>query len=423
VSLFQRFLKGQVVIAIGFASMNVGNYLTSIIAGRSLSSATFSSYIALTSLVSIVTTVSGLSQNLISHALSRETLLESFHLSDSLTSIVRKISMIMVVTSILWMLAVPVINILFGGNSLLVLIFSTFFVVLATLLPALVGVANGLLNFRIVSIAFFIGGISRPFVFLFVTQFSRSLIAPVIALNISLLLTCAILLFFLPERAKSVRHLFFPRRFSFNRSRISIIFMMLSGAILSYSDTLVARLNLRENESADFAVSAILTNITLYGSLVVISVMIPMVTKFFVGSDERILFARWSIGLVAIFGIAYSLMLLIWGDNIVIFSMGEKFSVTGTFIAIYNLSFVGVSLVVLTVNFAITSEISFSIGVLFLLISLGYLTGMFFLGTSGYKIVACTGVASVTLLLISLSYRESLLRTAFSSLRPSIEHD
>ena len=406
-SVIQRFLKNQLVIASGFMAMNLGNYLTAVIAGRALSPLTFSSYIGLASLISIVTTVTGLSQNVISHRVSRDIELNSIDGIQSLNIIISKISSVLILVSVIWMMSVPFINQIFGGEALLPLAFSTFFVALATLLPALVGVANGLLNFGGVSFAFLVGGLSRPLIFLVVVRFSDSLVAPIIS----------IIIFSLPNRRTLKRYAYAPRLFSFSIDRIATIFMILSGAILSYSDTLISRLNLSADTGANFAASAILTNITLYGGIIIIAVLIPTIAKHLDDSGERIFLARLSIAMVTVFGFLYSVVLYFCGEAILRFSLGPKFEVTGTFIAVYNISFTAVALVVLTVNFAISTVVKISTGLLFISVALAYVVGIFYLGSSMYRIVLGTGFASAVLLLLSFGVHDSIFRTALRSIK------
>jgi hypothetical protein len=184
VLVIQKFLKSQLLVASGFMAMNLGNYLTAVIAGRALPTLTFSTYIGLASLISIVTTVTGLSQNVISHQVSGDMKLNPIEAAQSINIISSKISSIVILVSLIWMLSIPFINQILGGKVLLPLVYSTFFVGLATLLPALVGVANGQLRFGSVSFAFFVGGLSRPLIFLIVVRFSDSLIAPIVSLNL-----------------------------------------------------------------------------------------------------------------------------------------------------------------------------------------------------------------------------------------------
>ena len=413
--VIQKFLKSQLLVASGFMAMNLGNYLTAVIAGRSLSSLTFSSYIALISLISIVVNVTGLSQNIISHQVSRDIQLNSIDVTHSLDVIISKISSLLILVSVVWMLFIPLINQVLGGDVLIALALSTFFVALGTLLPALVGVANGLLSFGIVSLAFLVGGLSRPLIFLVIVSFSDSLVAPIVSLNLSLLLTCSILIFLLPNRKSVKDHACSPRLFSFNLDRIATVLMILSGAIMSYSDTLIARLNLSADAGANFAASAILTNITLYGGTIIIAVLIPTITKHRDNSDNRIILARWSIALVTIFGCLYSIILYFCGEEILRFSWGQRFEITGTFIALYNLAFTVVALVVLSVNFAITTVVRFSVSLLFASVTLAYLIGMYYLGSSMFRIVMGTALTAAILLVITLSMHDSIFRTA---LRP-----
>ncbi len=417
--VIQKFLKSQLLVASGYMAMNLGNYLTAIIAGRVLPSLTFSAYIGLSSLISIFTTITGMSQNVISHQVSRDMKLNPIEASQSINIVSSKISSVLILVSVIWMLSVPFINQSFGGGLLLPLAFSTFIVWLATLLPALVGVANGLLRFGSVSLAFLVGGLSRPLIFLIIIQFSDSLLAPIISLNLSLLLTCSMVFFLMPNRSSIRRHAFSPRLFSISIERIATVLMILSGAILSYSDTIISRLNLSESDSASFAASAILTNITLYGGLIIIAVLIPTIAKHFDESNERILLARWSIALVTIFGCFYSVALYFYGEIILSFSLGSKFEVGGTFIAFYNMAFTVVALVVLTVNFAISTVVKISISVSFALTSVAYVIGVFYFGSSMYRIVLGTGLASIVLLVISLGVHDSIFRTA---LRPLNSH-
>jgi O-antigen/teichoic acid export membrane protein len=419
VLVIQKFLKSQLLVASGYMAMNLGNYLTAIIAGRVLPSLTFSAYIGLSSLISIFTTITGMSQNVISHQVSRDMKLNPIEASQSINIVSSKISSVLILVSVIWMLSVPFINQSFGGGLLLPLAFSTFIVWLATLLPALVGVANGLLRFGSVSLAFLVGGLSRPLIFLIIIQFSDSLLAPIISLNLSLLLTCSMVFFLMPNRSSIRRHAFSPRLFSISIERIATVLMILSGAILSYSDTIISRLNLSESDSASFAASAILTNITLYGGLIIIAVLIPTIAKHFDESNERILLARWSIALVTIFGCFYSVALYFYGEIILSFSLGSKFEVGGTFIAFYNMAFTVVALVVLTVNFAISTVVKISISVSFALTSVAYVIGVFYFGSSMYRIVLGTGLASIVLLVISLGVHDSIFRTA---LRPLNSH-
>jgi hypothetical protein len=418
-SVIQKFLKSQLVVASGFMAMNLGNYLTAVIAGRALSSLTFSSYIGLASLISIVTTVTGLSQNIISHQVSRNTQLNSIEDAKSVNIIISKISTVVIIVSVIWMLSVPFINQIFGGRVLLPLAFSTFFVALATLLPALVGVANGLLNFRVVSLAFLVGGLSRPLIFLVVLRFSDNLIAPIVSLNLSLFLTCSIIVFLLPNRKSFNRYAYSPRMFSFGIDRLAKLLMIVAGAILSYSDTLISRINLSADVGADFAASAIFTNITLYGGMIIIAVLIPTIAKHFDDSNEKVLLARWSIVLVTVFGCFYSIILYFCGEMILRFTLGTKFEVSGTFIAVYNVAFTAVALVVLSVNFAISTVVKISTSLLFVSVALAYVIGIFYLGSSMYRIVLGTGLASVILLVISLAVHDSIFRTA---LRPIKYH-
>jgi O-antigen/teichoic acid export membrane protein len=280
-------------------------------------------------------------------------------------------------------------------------------------------VANGQLRFGSVSFAFFVGGLSRPLIFLIVVRFSDSLIAPIVSLNLSLLLTCSIVVFLLPNRNSFRRYAYSPKLFSISIERIATVLVILSGAILSYSDTLISRLNLSANDGASFAACAVLTNITLYGGVIIIAVLIPTIAKHFDDSDERILLARWSIALVAVFGCAYSIILYFFGEIILSFSLGPKFEVGGTFIAFYNMVFTVVALVVLGVNFAISTEVKISTGVLFALTTVTYVIGVFYLGSSMYRIVVGTGLAAIVLLVISLSMQDSIFRTA---LRPLNSH-
>jgi O-antigen/teichoic acid export membrane protein len=225
--------------------------------------------------------------------------------------------------------------------------------------------------------------------------------------------------FLMPNRSSIRRHAFSPRLFSISIERIATVLMILSGAILSYSDTIISRLNLSESDSASFAASAILTNITLYGGLIIIAVLIPTIAKHFDESNERILLARWSIALVTIFGCFYSVALYFYGEIILSFSLGSKFEVGGTFIAFYNMAFTVVALVVLTVNFAISTVVKISISVSFALTSVAYVIGVFYFGSSMYRIVLGTGLASIVLLVISLGVHDSIFRTA---LRPLNSH-
>ena len=417
--VIQKFLKSQLLVASGFMAMNLGNYLTAVIAGRALPTLTFSTYIGLASLISIITTVTGLSQNVISHRVSSDMKLNPIKAAQSINIISSKISSLVIVVSLIWMMSIPFINQILGGKVFLPLVFSTLFVGLATLLPALVGVANGQLRFGSVSFAFLVGGLSRPLIFLIVIRFSDSLLAPIISLNLSLLLTCSIVVFLLPNRHSFRSHAYSPRFFNISIERIATILVILSGAILSYSDTLISRLNLSANDGASFAACAVLTNITLYGGVIIIAVLIPTIAKHFDDSDERILLARWSIALVTVFGCAYSVILYFFGENILSLSLGPKFEVGGTFIAFYNMVFTVVALVVLTVNFAISTQVKISIGVLFALTTVTYVIGVFFLGSSMYRIVVGTGLAAIVLLVISLSMRDSIFRTA---LRPLNSH-
>ncbi len=398
-------------------AMNLGNYLTAVIAGRSLSSVTFSSYIALISLISIIVNVTGLSQNVISHHVSREIQLNSIDVTSSLNVTISKISSVLILVSVMWMMSIPLVNHVLGGDLFMALALSTLFVALGTLLPALVGVANGLLSFGIVSLAFLVGGLSRPLIFTVIVRFSDSLVAPIISLNLSLLLTCSIVIFLLPNRKSFKDYAYSPRLFSLDVDRIATILMILTGAIMSYSDTLIARINLSADAAANFAAAAILTNITLYGGTIIIAVLIPTIAKYRDTSDDRIILARWSIALVTIFGCLYSIILYFFGERIIRFSWGQKFEITGAFIALYNLAFTVVALVVLSVNFAISTVVKFSISLLFVSVTLAYLIVMYFLGSSMYRIVIGTALAASVLLVITLSMQDSIFRTALRSLK------
>lgn len=392
-------------------SMNLGNYLTSILAGRTLSSLTFASYVGLTSLISIVTTVSGLTQPLIANSVARS-ISDRSRLSIVIDSILSRVATLIIFLAVVWILFLPLIFQLFTDETTLALSLSLFFVGLATLLPALVGLSLGLLNFKIFSLSFFLGGLSRPFFFWIIQAFTTSLIAPLLALILSLFITCLILILGLPHSRRAINKLMQPQRFVPNLQLFSTSVIILTIAVLSYSDTIAARLNLSGEEAGLFAAASVLTNISLYGGIIVASVLVPTAAANFKDKNRSILLARWSIYLVLAFGALYSAILGKWGNRILGITFGNRFDVDSSFLVFYNIVFVGIAVCTLISNYSVNSQTHFKSAISFALVGIFYLISLVIYGNSRMQIVTIEGIAVMMFILLSLFNSESLLRVA-----------
>ena len=410
--VFKKFLSSQIVVAIGFMAMNLGNYATSMLAGRALPASTFASYIGITALVSVVTTVGSLTQPLIANSVAQSDLRDERDSADFLALILGRVTTLIVGLSFGWILLLPVVFKVFKEDARSSVAVSIVFVLLATLLPALVGITHGLLNFRSFALAFMIGGLSRPLIFLVIVEFNKTLLAPLLALNISLALTCIILIARLPSDLKIFRSFTRPLALRLNRKIISSSAMILSIALLSYSDVIVARTNLQGEDLGNFAAAAMLTNVCLYGSMIVVSVLIPYVSRNRNLQNNEVLLARWSIISVVLFGTCYSFFLLFYGQDLVSFTLGSQYSIEPRFFFLYNTVFVGVALCSLIVNFSVTKQPNQNMTIIFVAHSLLYLCALVTTGNSMYTIVALTGATVLSLILSSLFLKDSILRVA-----------
>lgn len=413
--VIRKFLGSQIVVAIGFMAMNLGNYATSILAGRSLPPRVFASYIGISALVSVVTTVGGLTQPLIANSVAQSQLRNERESADFLALILGRVTTLMVCLSAGWALSLPVVFNVFREDARLSVSVSIVFVLLATLLPALVGVSHGLLSFSSFTFAFLIGGFSRPFIFLFVLEFNQTLLAPLLALNFSLALTCLVLIVKLPSGLKIFRGLMRPHALRLNVKIISTSAMFLSIALLSYGDVIVARTNLQGQDLGNFAAAAMLTNVCLFGSMIVVSVLIPYVSRNRNLPKSEVLLARWSIMIVVLLGICYSFFLMTYGQNLVSITLGSQYSIEPRFLFFYNTVFIGVALCSLIVNFSVTKKSQQNMTFIFVVHSLLYLVTLVTVGNSMYTIVALTGATALSLILSSLFLKDSIIRVALSS--------
>jgi MFS family permease len=362
----------------------------------------------------VVTTVGGLTQPLITNSVAQSELRDERESAEFLASILGRVTTLIVGLSFGWALLLPVVFKVFEEDAHSSVAVSIIFVLLATLLPALVGISHGLLNFTAFTFAFMIGGLSRPLIFLVIVEFNQTLLAPLLALNFSLALTCLILIAKLPGGLKIFRGFTRPHALKLNRKIISSSAMILSIALLSYSDVIVARTNLRGEDVGNFAAAAMLTNVCLYGSMVVVSVLIPYVSRNRNLHNSEVQLARWSIMTVVLIGTCYSFFLLFYGQDLVSFTLGSQYSVEPRFFFFYNTVFVGVALCSLIVNFSVTKQSSQNMTFIFVAHSLLYLFALVITGNSMNAIVALTGATALSLILSSLCLKDSILRVALT---------
>jgi O-antigen/teichoic acid export membrane protein len=399
-------------------SMNVGNYVTAVLAGRRLTESTFATFVSLTSLASVITTIGGLAQPVISAHMAASSKTSESSEAKTISLVAERVASLCLCVAATWIALIPAVMNLYHFDDLLILLILGLFLIASTLLPAVVGLSQGLFRYRSFAIAFVIGGVSRPLFFLVATSISSSIEGALSALIASFTLALIIMVLGLPGRRELLSGLLRPRLFRLSKRLSYSALCLTAAAVLTYGDVITARAQLTEFEAADFASAALLTNITVYASIVLISVLIPFVAQAPDFEEQPAVLARWSLALMMLVGLAYTILLFFFGGRLLTLTFGRPFDVSGMFLATYNLVFIGVGIVGLIINFDIarggpSRQLTTSSVVMVLI----YAASLAWFGTSMKALVMCDLLGVFILLVLSLRTRESMLRVALGPKR------
>ena len=407
-SLRRQFISSQILVAVGFMTMNLGNYLTSVLAARRLSPETFSTFVSLTSLASIVTTIGSLAQPVIAtHVASTPT--DDAQVFAGLTA---HLAMMCLGIGLGWIALSPVIMHVYKFDDPSILLLLGAYVLAATLLPALVGFAQGSFRYRTFALAFAIGGIARPLAFVAVTSRSTSIRAALFALVSSLLLTILALISGLPHAKTVARRLVQPKAFRINSRLVRSGVCLTCVSVLTYGDVITARVKLDEVNAAAFASAALLTNVMIYGAFILVSVLVPFVARARDNDDQPKMIARWSIGFLLLFGTVYAAALRLFGERILRLTFGDRYQASGTFLALYGLVFMGVGLVALVMNYEVAQGRRTPLAYAAFAATCVFGTALTLFGTSRGALVVCDLVGVAFVLGVSGFSKDSLIRVA-----------
>lgn len=408
-----RMLGPHVLVSIGSLVMNCGNLVTSLLAARLLNRSVFSSLMALQALLTVVTTMVALGQPMLASVIAKQTTPEAT--TATAVRLTRIIFSIALLLSLVWLVVSPLTSQMLGNLTLKGIASGSAFILFATLMTGLFAVAQGHQNFRAIAVGLSVGGLSRPSLFCLAFYASASVWMSVLSYSFACLLVCLVLI---QQMSLSVRSHLKPTDLRTllpsSRPHHGSLFVVFLLSVFSFLDVFIARLFLDDHSAGDFAVAAIVTNISLYFGWVVATVLVPITASRRHLPAQSVQIVRQSVILVVLATSLFSIVLYFIGDRVLMLVGGSSVNISNASLATYSVAFALLSISSLAINFEIANgragrHLPDVLVTLFCLSA-----GIIFFGntTNGLILTEFVGF-SILLTLINLR-SDSLLRTCFS---------